>query len=143
MKSRFLLSIIFVVGLFTVSLASDITKQDAKELLELVETSKDYDDAIDLISSADNADELTSNERLRNQVASLAEKLDKKEPNWNGDEAHVDEGAEPEDGEKDEDKQSSWSVFFLAFFSGFAALIMPCVFPMIPSGAAVSDIRLE
>ncbi len=25
-----------------------------------------------------------------------------------------------------------WGVFFLAFISGFAALIMPCVFPMIP-----------
>lgn len=29
-------------------------------------------------------------------------------------------------------KKSLWGVFFLAFFSGFAALIMPCVFPMIP-----------
>jgi thiol:disulfide interchange protein len=29
-------------------------------------------------------------------------------------------------------KRSLWGVFFLAFFSGFAALIMPCVFPMIP-----------
>ncbi|WP_341905406.1 cytochrome c biogenesis protein CcdA [Fluviicola taffensis] len=33
--------------------------------------------------------------------------------------------------EKKESK-SLWGVFFLAFFSGFAALIMPCVFPMIP-----------
>lgn len=29
-------------------------------------------------------------------------------------------------------RDSLWGVFFLAFFSGFAALIMPCVFPMIP-----------
>lgn len=28
--------------------------------------------------------------------------------------------------------KSLWGVFFLSFFSGFAALIMPCVFPMIP-----------
>ena len=25
-----------------------------------------------------------------------------------------------------------WSIFFIAFFSGFAALLTPCVFPMIP-----------
>ncbi len=30
------------------------------------------------------------------------------------------------------ESKSLWGVFFLAFFSGFAALIMPCVFPMIP-----------
>jgi thiol:disulfide interchange protein DsbD len=29
-------------------------------------------------------------------------------------------------------KQSYWSIFILAFLSGFAALLMPCVFPMIP-----------
>jgi len=30
-----------------------------------------------------------------------------------------------------EDK-SLWSIFFLAFLGGFAALLMPCIFPMIP-----------
>jgi len=38
--------------------------------------------------------------------------------------------------EKEHPKQSSqkgiWSIFFIAFFSGFAALLTPCVFPMIP-----------
>ena len=34
--------------------------------------------------------------------------------------------------EKKEEKSSNWGVFILAFLSGFAALIMPCVFPMIP-----------
>lgn len=28
--------------------------------------------------------------------------------------------------------RSLWSIFFIAFFSGFAALLTPCVFPMIP-----------
>lgn len=37
----------------------------------------------------------------------------------------VDSGA---DGERD----SYWSIFILAFFAGFAALLTPCVFPMIP-----------
>ncbi len=33
---------------------------------------------------------------------------------------------------KKPEKKSLWGVFFAAFFSGFIALIMPCVFPMIP-----------
>ena len=33
---------------------------------------------------------------------------------------------------KDKTKKSLWGTFFLAFFGGFAAIIMPCVFPMIP-----------
>jgi len=30
------------------------------------------------------------------------------------------------------DKKSMWALFFIAFLSGFAALLTPCVFPMIP-----------
>jgi len=33
---------------------------------------------------------------------------------------------------KQEVSKSLWTIFFLAFFSGFAALLTPCVFPMIP-----------
>ena len=29
-------------------------------------------------------------------------------------------------------KRGLWTIFFIAFFSGFAALLTPCVFPMIP-----------
>ncbi|MBF4464976.1 protein-disulfide reductase DsbD [Flavobacterium sp. LC2016-12] len=32
----------------------------------------------------------------------------------------------------DETEKGLWSIFFLAFLSGFAALLTPCVFPMIP-----------
>ena len=38
-----------------------------------------------------------------------------------------------EESEKEQsNKQSMWSIFFIAFLSGFAALLTPCVFPMIP-----------
>jgi thiol:disulfide interchange protein len=30
------------------------------------------------------------------------------------------------------EEKSLWSIFFLAFLGGFAALLMPCIFPMIP-----------
>ncbi|MGS0524397.1 cytochrome c biogenesis protein CcdA [Zobellia nedashkovskayae] len=33
---------------------------------------------------------------------------------------------------KSSSKKGLWSIFFIAFFSGFAALLTPCVFPMIP-----------
>lgn len=34
--------------------------------------------------------------------------------------------------EKKEEKKSLWMIFIFAFFGGFAALLTPCVFPMIP-----------
>ena len=33
---------------------------------------------------------------------------------------------------KQNDKKGLWSIFIIAFLSGFAALLTPCVFPMIP-----------
>lgn len=33
---------------------------------------------------------------------------------------------------KKEEKKGLWTIFFIAFLSGFAALLTPCVFPMIP-----------
>jgi thiol:disulfide interchange protein DsbD len=38
----------------------------------------------------------------------------------------------PVKNEKDEEKKGLWTIFIIAFFSGFAALLTPCVFPMIP-----------
>lgn len=34
--------------------------------------------------------------------------------------------------EKDDEEKSLWGIFILSFISGFAALMTPCVFPMIP-----------
>jgi thiol:disulfide interchange protein len=36
------------------------------------------------------------------------------------------------DSPKLEEQKGLWSIFFIAFLSGFAALLTPCVFPMIP-----------
>jgi thiol:disulfide interchange protein DsbD len=40
--------------------------------------------------------------------------------------------AENEKAEKKDEKKGLWTIFIIAFFSGFAALLTPCVFPMIP-----------
>jgi thiol:disulfide interchange protein len=39
---------------------------------------------------------------------------------------------EPKNSEPIKDEKSLWTIFFLAFLGGFAALLMPCIFPMIP-----------
>jgi thiol:disulfide interchange protein len=39
---------------------------------------------------------------------------------------------EPKNSESKKDEKSLWTIFFLAFLGGFAALLMPCIFPMIP-----------
>ena len=36
------------------------------------------------------------------------------------------------DQNKKQEKKGLWAIFFIAFLSGFAALLTPCVFPMIP-----------
>ena len=44
----------------------------------------------------------------------------------------VAEVAKEEKGMPKEEKKSLWGIFILAFLGGFAALLTPCVFPMIP-----------
>ncbi len=40
--------------------------------------------------------------------------------------------ANPTEKDSSKDSKSLWSIFILAFIGGFAALLMPCIFPMIP-----------
>lgn len=50
-----------------------------------------------------------------------------------GDASYVSDASETIGEEKeDSDERSYWGIFFISFFSGFAALLTPCVFPMIP-----------
>ena len=47
----------------------------------------------------------------------------------------IDDNYESGTADSDDDDESSnglWSIFIIAFFSGFVALLTPCVFPMIP-----------
>ncbi|MFW6202939.1 MAG: cytochrome c biogenesis protein CcdA, partial [Marinilabilia sp.] len=51
-----------------------------------------------------------------------------------GDEESADEEevAETPDASGEEEPESNWAIFFMSFLAGFAALLTPCVFPMIP-----------
>lgn len=130
--------VVLVAALFAVfgSYASDISVADSKELLNVVSTEKDLQDAVDLLLSADNAEDLKGNKELTAKIDELSEKLDVNTAAWKakkkteGNKGKKDKpGKKPK---KKKKKKSMWGVFLLSFGSGFIAIIMPCVFPMIP-----------
>ncbi|PCI96440.1 MAG: thiol:disulfide interchange protein [Flavobacteriales bacterium] len=132
--------ILFVVGSFNLVLANKIESNDVKALLELVETEKDYQDAMSLIGSADNLKELLSSD-VKAVVVDLSAEYGGESPGWLNEDStdEVDGFSEPEkvnntSSEKSNDiaDMSIWTIFFLSFGAGFAALLTPCVFPMIP-----------
>ena len=65
-----------------------------------------------------------------NEIDSTTTKLDSSSVVSSEGEKNIKEIA-PTSAPKDE-KKGLWAIFFLAFFGGFAALLTPCVFPMIP-----------
>jgi thiol:disulfide interchange protein DsbD len=137
MKNRIVLIVAFVLA--SVSLwASEISIKDSKALLNVVETEKDFTDAINLLIDADNAQELKSNEELTAKVEQLAEELNVNAALWT---APAQESVKSRDETaskaatpvtEKKSQQSLWLIFIAAFGAGFVALIMPCVFPMIP-----------
>jgi thiol:disulfide interchange protein DsbD len=60
-----------------------------------------------------------------NEKSATEGKIDMKSTTEQGDETKVDDV-------NNLSKKSLWFIFFVAFAAGFAAIIMPCVFPMIP-----------
>ena len=139
-KMRNKLLIICVLFLASFSLfASEISVDDSKELLNLVETEKDFSDALDLLIEAENTAELKSNKDLTAMVEEFAGKYNLNAAAWKS--ANKDSGNDEKEkkvGEPintNDDKKGSnslWGVFLAAFGAGFLAIIMPCVFPMIP-----------
>jgi thiol:disulfide interchange protein DsbD len=138
MKNRLLIVCTILFASFSLW-ASDITVDDSRELLNLVETEKDFSDALDLLSEADNFDAIKENVAIKEKVESLASEYDVNILGW-GDEKPVeviegtpiDETGSTDGGNESDVPKSLWGIFFLSFAAGFAALLTPCVFPMIP-----------
>ncbi len=133
--------VVLVAALFAFfgTYASDISIDDSKQLLNLVETEKDFSDALDLLSQADNFKELKADSTIMNKVEELATTHNVSTIGWGeetkgGDSEET--GATDDDGDNSggetEVPKSLWAIFFLSFAAGFAALLTPCVFPMIP-----------
>ena len=125
---------LFAVMLLSVGVSFAIKAKPAENnivtLLELVETEKDYSDAIALIES--NYADQENNDEVKTMAADLAAQFKVDTPDWATEKAEAEVTDEVEESTKGEEEKSLWGVFWLAFGSGFLALIMPCVFPMIP-----------
>lgn len=136
--NKFLALTFFLLAFGTFASASVLEGKDAKALLQLVETEKDFSDALELIQDADNAEELQSDSELKTILAGVSSEKGFASPEWASEEGDSDK-SDSEDS-KDNDKsgndekedRSLWGIFIGSFISGFVALLTPCVFPMIP-----------
>ena len=134
--------IILFIALFSLTSfakAEDISLSDSKELLGLVETKKDFSDAIALLSSADNVVDLKTDKKISAKVEELSKKYKVDLSIWNtnsvqGETSAVEETEliDPSQTSEPKEKKSILTIFLLSFLAGFAALLTPCVFPMIP-----------
>ncbi|MFN5416160.1 MAG: protein-disulfide reductase DsbD family protein [Flavobacteriia bacterium] len=131
MKNKFIITLIFILGIFANSIASVLPISDAKALLELVKTEEDFKLSYDLIQNSENVKELVADKELAKLFASKTKLLKIANP-YENDKVVSKENTSNGNTEEPQESQSLLSVFLLAFISGFAALIMPCVFPMIP-----------
>lgn len=127
MKSKVLIILSFVVAFTTSAFAKNISVNDAKELLGLVETKADFELANDLISNADNSSELLNDQSISNQFDALEDKYIPTNTN-----ADVTDSEVVTDDSNSPVSKSGWGIFWIAFGSGLVALLTPCVFPMIP-----------
>lgn len=131
--NKLLLGCLALIASVSFSFAADISVVDSKELLGLVETKKDFQDAVNLLSSADNAEALKGDKDLQNLVAKLDEKYKGDLAAWNASDDDPNNSENSDDPKREEDAPKSlWAIFLLSFGAGFVAIIMPCVFPMIP-----------
>ena len=136
MKNNIL--ILFLVFFSFISFANDINSTDSKELLGLVSTEKDFADALDLIETSDNFELLKGDKNIDSLISTLSDKFNQEPPDWlntsstdriSSEPTAVDKSVDVKD---ENNSRSLWTIFFLSFAAGFAALLTPCVFPMIP-----------
>ena len=136
MKSKIIIVLIAVFSFGSFVNANTISIENSKELLSLVVTNKDYSDAISLISESNFLLKIKSDKQLALIIKELAKELGEAEPDWllndSPDETRDINQSEQGPSEEKKEARSLWTIFFLAFAAGFAALLTPCVFPMIP-----------
>jgi thiol:disulfide interchange protein DsbD len=132
MKNKLIVTIILSIGLISNTIAQALSFSDAKDLLHLVKTEKDFELTFELIKNSDNSKDLTSDTLITKLVASKAKflKIDNPIESIEKDDTVV----SVKKNIKKEGKESKFllTIFILSFLSGLAALLTPCVFPMIP-----------
>ena len=138
MKNNILVLCLAFFSIVSFSFANDISATDSKELLNLVSTEKDYADALNLLTTSDNFETIKSDKSVTDLVSELSNMYNQEMPEWatksSNEDSHVESASidEPVQEENKKESRSLWTIFFLSFAAGFAALLTPCVFPMIP-----------
>ena len=74
--NKIILLFVLVLSVFSTAKADEISIQDSKALLALVETKKDFADAIDLLATCDNSKDLKADEKINQTVEELAKKFE-------------------------------------------------------------------
>lgn len=103
-----------------------IQKVAKKEPQKMVEDSKKEESKEDKTAISDDRNELTF------QVTIDSTKQDENTLEFDTDKQEKSTITETVKVVQKDEKQSLWGIFVLAFLGGFAALLMPCIFPMIP-----------
>lgn len=135
MKNKHLITLLTAVVLFAGIAfnpvrANEVTASDLKDMLALVETEKDYKDAVKLIE--EKYASIASQEKdIQDEITSLSKKLGLEAPDFIS-KADNAKPVDEETGGQTEVKRSMWGLFFEGLGWGFFALFTPCVFPMIP-----------
>ncbi|MFN5784980.1 MAG: protein-disulfide reductase DsbD family protein, partial [Flavobacteriia bacterium] len=135
MKNSLLLIVIFVIGIIASVRAKDLPIQDARDLLSFVKTEQDFELGYELISNSDNSNAILSDNDIQRLIKVKAEELNIKNPISDVKFEDSREGDKVESNEEPKKKEGNGSlltIFLLSFLSGLAALLTPCVFPMIP-----------
>lgn len=133
MKNKFIITLILTIGLFSNSFAGELSTTEAKDLLQLVKTEQDFQLSYELITNSDNAKDLTSDLTIAKLISSKAEMLKIDNPLKSETVQNEEVASEEKRVKKNTNESKSLlTIFILSFLSGLAALLTPCVFPMIP-----------
>jgi len=125
-KSLSLLIVTFFLSVSTLQASTSFNTKDAMDLLNLVETKKDYSDALELIEKQ-NPPVLQDA-----KVIAKLESLSKKGLGYLPEKTNTEDTEESPKNDDPVKARSNISLFLEGLGWGFLALFTPCVFPMIP-----------
>jgi thiol:disulfide interchange protein DsbD len=134
MKNKFILIALFFISSISLSFANDIRIDDAKELIKLIKTEQDFKLSYEVIENSENSKSLISNNEIVELLNGKAKELNIVSPVAVVKSAPINEQevAKTKSSENSIKNKSLWAIFILSFLSGLAALLTPCVFPMLP-----------
>jgi thiol:disulfide interchange protein len=126
MNKKTILTIAIIFGTIFCCFSNNLSINDARELLTLVKTKEDFHLSLDLISKSDYSKQLLDDQIISELISEKKQMLQINVPD------SINNLKSTINNKKEKKNQSLLAIFIISFFSGFAALLTPCVFPMIP-----------